>query len=160
MEFRFLTFSLVLPGSYIHIVLIITFSLAFRCLAFLTEVTSAGFVTVKSVLSHKFTYIEEIFKSESFLEFLVEFILGTGYAYSLPEFFAEFLNLSDTFLKSFCSTTHTDVLPHDVSEFLVDRINRLCTLDSEESVNSVLDSLLSSIELRSRSICLRLCELV
>ena len=54
---------------------------------------------------------------------------------------------------------HSDIFPHDVSEFLVDGVDRNLALDSEESVDSCLNSLLSLFESRIICVCLRLCEL-
>ena len=160
MEFRLNTFSLVLPGSYIHIVLVITFCLAFLGLALLTEMTATRLVTVKRIKSHKFSDIEEVLKTESLLKLLVELILCSCHADSLPEFLTESLDLLNSLFKTFCCTGHTDVLPHNVSEFLMDSINRLCTLDSEKFVNTCLNCFFSCLEFRSGSISLRLGKLM
>ena len=52
------------------------------------------------------------------------------------------------------------MIPHDLTESLVNCINRLSTLYGEEFVNTLLNGLLGSIELRCRSVCLRFGELV
>ena len=52
------------------------------------------------------------------------------------------------------------MIPHDLSESLVDCVNRLGTLDGEELVYALLNGLLGSVELRCGSIGLRLGELV
>ena len=74
-EFRLIALALVLPGSYIHVVLVIPLGLSFRSLALLAEMTSAGLIPVESVLGHELADIEEVNESESLLEFLVELIL-------------------------------------------------------------------------------------
>ena len=119
MEFRLNVLALVLPSSYIHIVLVITLSLTLFSLHLLTEVTSARLVSVESVVSHELADFEEVNKAESLLELLVEMIVLTCNVYVLPEVSLESLDLLDRLLKASLITSHTYVVPHDETELLV-----------------------------------------
>ena len=108
---------------------VVTLGLTVLSLHLLAEMTTAGLAPVKGVNSHKLAYLKEVSKTESFLEFLVETSLLAGNINIAPEVFLEFANELDTFLKTCLVTSHSDVLPHNVTESLVDCIDRLLTLD-------------------------------
>ena len=83
MEFRLGTLALVLPGSNVHVVGVVPLCLAFLGLALDTEMTAARLVAVECVISHQHADFEEVFQTESLLEFLVELELGTGNIHDL-----------------------------------------------------------------------------
>ena len=53
-----------------------------------------------------------------------------------------------TFLQAGLVACHSDMLPHDVTEFLVNSVNRLSSFDSEESVNAGLNCFLCCFDCR------------
>ena len=118
--------------------------------------TAARFLAVQGVTGHQFTNLQEVFQTEGLLQFLVKFILGTRYAHILIEGLLEGLDFLDGFLQAFFVTCHTHILPHNVSQLLVNRINRLLTLDGEQLVDTLLDCLLGRIEFGRIHIRLRL----
>ena len=156
MELRSNTLTLVFPSGYIHIVGIVTLGLTFLGLAFGTEVSAARLVTVESVSCHKLADLEEIFKTQGLLKFLIELELSTRYIYIAVELFLESLDFLESLLETLLVTSHTYILPHNVAKLLVKRINGLLTLDRKESVDTRLYSLLSLLKLRGINVSLRL----
>ncbi len=122
--------------------------------------TTAGLVPVQGVTGHELANLEEVLKPEGLLKLLVELILLSRNANVLVEHSLEVIDFLDGLLQSFLAAGHSNVLPHDVSELLVDRVNSLLTLDGEESVDSGLNILLSLVESRIVDVGLRLGELV
>ena len=160
MKFGFLAVTLVLPGCNVHIVLVVAFRLTFLGLALYPEVSSTGFVSVKCVTCHKFADFEEILETESFFEFLVEFELGSGNLYVLIEVLLEVLDETDSLLETFGVTCHSDILPHNVTEFLMDGIHGFGTIDGEEFVDSFLNGLFRNDEFLRADIGLGLRKLL
>ena len=122
--------------------------------------TSAGLVAVESVAGHQFTDFEEVIDTESFLKLLIELLIGTWNIYILHVLGVEVVNLLDSLLQTLLVTGHTDLFPHDVAEFLVVIIHRLRSLVVQEIFDTLLDGLLSLVELRSIGIDLRLLNLM
>ena len=81
MEFRCISFTLILPGGYIHVILIVTLGLPFFSLGLDTEMTAAGFVAVEGVDCHEFTYFKEVSEAERLLKLLVELEIGSWNVY-------------------------------------------------------------------------------
>ena len=160
MENRLLVLSGILPCADILVVLVITEGLTVGCLHLYPEVTAAGLVAVESVTGHQLADFEEIIDTKCFLKFLVELIIGTGYIHILHILCVEVVNLLDSLLETLLVTGHTYFLPHDVSEFLVVVVNRLCTLVVDEVVDALLDGFLSLVELRSIGVYLGLLDLM
>ena len=115
---------------------------------------------MESVICHKFANFKEVLEAESLLKFLVELVLASGHTYSLVEFLLESIDFYKGLLQTLLITGHSDILPHDVSELLVNGIHRLCSSDSKETVDSCLNSLLCLNKLRRVDICLRLGKLL
>ena len=84
---------------------------------------------------------------DSLVQLDVQTFLGTGDEEVLVELLADSLQELQTFLQTLLGTTHTYMLPHDVTQLLVDRVNRALTLDVHQTVNLCLNSLLGSLEL-------------
>ena len=160
MKLRLLAFSLVLPSGDIHIVRVVSLGLSFLGLALDTEVTAAGLVPVQGVTCHKLADLEEVLKPEGFLKFLVELILLSWNTNILVEHSLEVVDLLDCLLQTFLAAGHAYILPHDVSQLLVDGVNSLLALDGEESVDSGLNIFLGLVEGRVVDVGLRLGELV
>ena len=79
---------------------------------------------------------------DSLVKFDVETFLLAWDEEVVPEFLAEFADELDTFLQSFSSTSHTNVFPHDVTKFLMYRVNAALTLDVHKLVDAILNGLL------------------
>ena len=120
MKLRLNAFSLVFPSCNVHELCIVTLGLTFLSLAFHTEMSTAGLLTIKSVTCHKFTYFKEIFKSECFLKFLIEFKLTARNIDILIEIFSKFPDFLYSLLQALLITCHTYIIPHDDTKFLVD----------------------------------------
>ena len=111
--------------------LIIPQRLSFRSLVLSAEVPSARFVAVQTVPGHQLAQFEEIGQTERLFELLVEILVSSDHAYIFPEILTKRLNFGNGFFKALLGTCHTDVLPHDVAQFLVDIIHRLFPVDRE-----------------------------
>ena len=138
--------ALVFPATNVEEVFVVALSFAFFSLVFFTEVTTARFVTSESVVCDKFAHDDEVFEADSLFEFNIHTFCRTRNEEVSVEFLAEFLHLSKTCLQAFSCTTHTYVVPHDTTEFLVERVNRTLTLDSEELLDACLNSIFCSLE--------------
>lgn len=143
--------SLILPASYIEVVLIITLSFTLCCLVFLTEVSTTAFVSAQCVVSDKLTHCDEVIKVNCLIQLNVKTFSASRDEEVCFEFLAESIDLLKTFLKSFSSTSHTYIFPADMSEFLMDRINRTLTLNVHEVIYTIAYSLLYFCKLRSIS---------
>ena len=121
--------------------------------------TSAGFVAVKGVDGHKFSDFKEIRKAKSFFEFLIEGSLLSCHIDIAPELRLEVPDHLDTLFQTSLIAGHTDVLPHYVTEFLMDGVHGFGTFDGKQTLNLLSDSLFSLVKLRGSDICLRLLEL-
>ena len=122
--------------------LVITLCLAFLCLVLLTEVTATGLLTVEGVVSDELTHDDEVAEVDSLVKLYVETFLGAWHEEVGVEFLAELLHELQAFLKSFLGTTHTYMLPEDVTELLVDRVNGTLTLDVEQTCKLCVNCLL------------------
>ena len=160
MENRLLALAGILPCADILVVLVITECLTVGCLHLYPEVTSAGLVAVESITGHQFADLEEVVYTESLLKLLVELIIGTGYIHILHILSVEVVNLLDSLLETLLVTGHADFLPHDVTEFLMVIVNRLSTFVVDEVVDTLLDSFLRLVELRSIGVDLGLLYLM
>ena len=76
MQFRGGFSAFILPGGNIHVIGIVPLGFPFLCLAFNTEMSTAGFLPLQGVNGHQLSNVKEIFKPESLFQFLVEFILN------------------------------------------------------------------------------------
>ena len=97
---------------------------------------------MEGVVSHELTHEDEVAQVDSLVELDVEPFLCSGDEEVGVELVTEFLHELETLLQTFLGTTHTNMLPHDVSELLVDRVNRTLTLDIHQTVGLCLNSLL------------------
>ena len=97
-------------------------------------------------MRNKFAHDDEVFEADSLFEFNVHTFCRTRNEEVSVEFLAEFLHLSKTSLQTFCCTAHTYIVPHDATEFLVDRIYRALTLNCEELLDTCLNCFLSCLE--------------
>ena len=93
MEYRLLVLACIFPCADILIVLVIAESLSVGSLHLDAEVTAAGLVAVESVTGHQLADLEEVSHTESFLQLLVELLVGTGYIYVLHILGTELVNL-------------------------------------------------------------------
>ena len=160
MKYRILILSLILPCRHIHVILVIPLGFSFGSLALYAEVTAAGLIPVKGVTSHKFTYLKEICKPEGFLEFLIEFILCSWNPDCLPEFSLEGLDFLYGNLQAFLRTSHSNIFPHDITQFLMDNIYGFRSLHCKQFVNLSLYGFLGFLEFRSVGVGLGLCKLM
>ena len=160
MENRILAFTCVLPCTDVLIVLVITESLAVSSLHLHTEMTSAGLVPVESVTGHQLTDLEEIRHTESLFKLLVELLISTGNIDILHILGTELVNFLNCLFKAFLVTCHSDLLPHYMTQLLVIVVNSLGPLIVDKVIDTLLDSLLSLVELRGIGIYLRLLNLM
>ena len=115
MEFGFNSLTLELPSRNIHVILVIALGFTFLCLTFYTEVTAAALLTVKSIESHQFTNVEEVFQTQGLLQFLVELELCSRNLDVAVELFAKSLDLSNCLLQASLITGHTHIIPHNIA---------------------------------------------
>ena len=115
------------------------------------EVTTTALFTVQSIVSYKLTHKDEVTKMDGFIKLNVQSFLLTRDKEVSIELLTKSLQLLQTFLKAFLSTTHTYVFPHNMAEFLVDRVNRTLTMDTHQAINLCINSLFSLIKFRTIS---------
>ena len=102
---------------------VVTLGFTVLSLHLLAEMTTAGLAPVKGVNSHKLAYLKEVSKTESLFKLLVESALLAGNINIAPEVFLEFTNHLNTFLQAGLVASHSDMLPHYVTELFVDGVN-------------------------------------
>ena len=110
--------------------------------------TAARFFTVQSIAGHQHTYFDKVDQTESLFKFYVQFVYFTRDAYVGPEVFFHFLDTAQSFLQRFFGTSHTYKIPHDVTQFLVDGVNRVFTVNGFDFLNLILDSFFGCYEFR------------
>ena len=74
---------------------------------------------------------------DSLVELDVDALLGSWDKEVLVELLADILQEFQAFFEACLGATHTYVFPHDVAEFLVDRVYGTLALDVHEAVNLV-----------------------
>ena len=99
-------------------------------------------------MGNEFAHGEEVAEVDCLVELDVETFLCARHEKVGVEFLLQFLHLGDTGLQSLGCAAHTYVFPHDVSEFLVDRVDRTLTLDVEQTCEFCIHSLLCFGKLR------------
>ena len=147
-ELRLVALAFVLPATYVEEVLVIALSLAFLGLILLAEVTTARLITREGVESYELTHGEEVAEVDSLVELDVQTFLRSRNEQVGVELLLQLVHLLQTSLQALSGATHTHVLPHDVAEFLVDRVNGALTLDVQQTILLLINLLLSLSELR------------
>ena len=84
--------------------------------------TATAFVTVQGIVSYQFTHCDEVIQTDSLVEFYVHTFFVARDEEVGFEFLADFFHLLQSFFQSFGGTSHTDIFPHYVTQFLVDGI--------------------------------------
>ena len=107
----------------------------------LAEVSAAGFLTVEGIVGNEFAHQDEVAQVDGLVEFDIHAFFRSGDEEVGLEFLAKFLHQFQTLLQSFLRATHTDVLPHNVAEFLMDGIDAALALDVHQAVDFAADSL-------------------
>ena len=108
---------------------------------------AAAFVAVEGIVGDEFAHEDEVFEADSLFEFHVNAFGGAGNEEILVERLAQGFEFGKAFLQAFGGAAHAHVFPHDVAEFLVDRIHGTLALDGEELVDACLDGIFGSLEL-------------
>ena len=78
---------------------------------------------MQCVISYKLTHENEVTEVDCLIKLNIQAFLLTRDKEVSVEFLAESLQLFETFLESFFGTTHTYILPHNMTQLLVDRVN-------------------------------------
>ena len=138
---------MVFPATYVEEVFVVALGFAFLRLVFFAEVTAAAFVAVEGIVGDEFAHEDEVFEADSLFEFHVNAFGGAGNEEILVERLAQGFEFGKAFLQAFGGAAHAHVFPHDVAEFLVDRIHGTLALNGEELVDACLDSIFGSLEL-------------
>ena len=102
---------------------------------------------MEGVSSDKLTHKDEVTEVNSLVKLYIETFLSSWNEEVSVELLTESLDELDTLFKTFLGTTHTYMLPKDMTELLVDRIHRTLTLDVEETCELCINCLLSLVEL-------------
>ena len=110
--------------------------------------TTARLLTIERVDSHQTTYLDEVCQTKRLLQLVVERTCLAGYINIAPELFFDGINLLDSRLKTLCRTTHTNEIPHDKTQLLVNGIDRTLALNRHQLLYLVLNLLLCLSELR------------
>jgi succinate dehydrogenase / fumarate reductase, flavoprotein subunit len=111
-----------IPASYIRELVIVTKRFTLRSLVFFTEVTTTRFLTVQCIVSHQLTDFDEISQADCLFKFHIQFISFTRNAKVAPEGLSYFFQFSQSSSQRFLGTSHTYEVPHDVTQFLVNRV--------------------------------------
>src|SRR5574344_1100295 len=99
-EFGLVALALVLPATYVEVVLVVALGFAFLRLVFLTEVATAGLVTGEGVEGHKLSHGEEVAEVDRLVEFCVQTFFRAGHKEIGVELFLEFVHLLKTGLQT------------------------------------------------------------
>ena len=122
--------------------MVVAFGFAFFGLMFFAEVTTARFFAMEGIVGHEFAHEDEVFQTECLFEFHVYAFLAAGHEEFFVERLAHLFEEVEGFFETFLGATHTHILPHDVAEFFVERVDRTLTTDVEEAVDATLHILL------------------
>src|SRR5574344_129240 len=133
-KFGLLISALIFPGTHVTEVLVIALRFAFGSLAFLTEMTAAGFFAVERVRREELRKFEEVRDAAGSDEALVEGVFGAEHVRIFPEPCTEFRNELERLFEARLVAAHAHVLPHDVAEFAVDFRNGAVALEAQELV--------------------------
>ena len=125
---------------------VVTVGLAFGRLVLDTEVTAARLLAVQRVARHQFAQFEEIGQTQCLFQFDVEVVGPAHDLHVLPELLAQRLNLDDRLFERLLGAGHTDVLPHDVAQLLVDVVHRLLAVDRQQLLDFGAHALLGLVE--------------
>ena len=115
---------------------------------------------MKGVTGHKFSNVKEVYKTESLLQFLVEFLVASGNTHGFPELFTEFADFLDGLLQAGLVAGHANILPHDVAKLLVNAVHGFRALDGKNLCDALLDGFFGGVKLRGVNVCLGLCKLM
>ena len=129
--------------------LVIAFGLAFLRLVLFAEVTAAALFTVQCVVSDKLAHEDEVTEVDRLVEFDVQTFLLSRNEEVRVELLTQCLQLLQTLFKTFLGSSHAHMLPHYVTEFLVDGVDRTLAVDVHQPVDFRIDGLLCLVELRT-----------
>ena len=110
--------------------------------------TTARLVTREGVEGYELTHGEEVTQVDSLVEFDVQALLRSRNEQVGIELLLKLMHLLQTSLQALSGAAHTYILPHDVTQLLVDRVNRTLTLDVEQTIELCIHLLLSLCKLR------------
>src|SRR5574344_711919 len=150
-----LIFTLVLPCTHIHVILIIPLRLSLFGLHFHSEMATARLISIKSITSHKLTYFHKVCNTGSLFKLLVELIIFTWNINICPKIFFKILYLNNSFLKTFFITSHPHIIPHNNTQFLMEIINRFLSFNIKQLIKSPLDFIFRLFKSRIINISLR-----
>ena len=136
----------VVPAGSVAELVVVTESLAVLGLVLLAEVSAAAFFAVEGVDGDEVTDVDEVREAEGLLEFSVE-VVGLARNVDIgPELFLDVLEHAESLGEALFGATHADVFPHDVTEFLVDGVNRALALNGHDLSDLVLDLFFGLVE--------------
>ena len=142
----FVVVALVFPASHVEEVFVVALGFAFFGLVLFTEVTAARFLAVERIVGHEFAHEDEVFETQSLFEFHVHAVGCAGDEEVGEERLANLLEEGEGFLESRFGAAHAHIFPHDVSEFLVDAVDRALTIDGKEAIDALAHVLLGGFE--------------
>ena len=82
-------------------------------------------VSYTHLVSNQLAHSDEVVQTDSLVEFYIHTFLVARDEQFFLELLADFFQLLQTFLQAFSRTSHAYIFPHDVAQFLVDRVYRL-----------------------------------
>ena len=86
---------------------------------------------------------------DSLVKLYVQTLLRARHEQVGIELLLQLVHLLQTCLQAFSGAAHADILPHDVTELLMDGVNRALTLNIEQAVKLCIHLLLSLVKLRT-----------
>ena len=144
---RCLVVAVVLPALDIEVVLVVAFSLTFLSLIFLAEVATTTLVAGQSIVGNEFAHSDEVTQTECLVQLVVHALLSARHKQVGLKLVAQFFQFGQSGLQTLLGASHADILPHDVSQFLVDAVDRALALDAHDVIQVGLYSLLGLIKL-------------
>ena len=116
---------------------IVTLGLAIGGLVLSTEMASAGFIAFEGVETHQFAELEEIGDAARTFERDVERFIFAEDCGRFPELAFEFGNPFEGALQTGFAAGHSAVVPHDESEFAMERLHRAPSFDGQEAFDAI-----------------------
>ena len=125
---------------------------AVRGLALHAEMAAAGFCPFQRVDAHQLRQFQKIRHSPGFFKRLVEFLARPDDVDVVPEFFAQRRNSLPDCSQALRRPGHPAVFPHQLAEFLVNRVHGPLALNTDQPGDTLVHVFLHGRERRMRSV--------
>ena len=147
-RWRYLLLTRILPTCNVHVVFVVTLCLSILSLGLLTEMSTAALITLQRIIGNKLTHGDEVAKVDGLVELDIESLLVARDTHVLVEFLTDVLQHGKSLLQTSLVAGHANVIPHNMIELFVNRVNTLVALDIVDAVDFGLNTLLGLLELR------------